>query len=288
MKLSFDFQGMDKRKAFGIARHNERIEGFYEGNISGKGRGEIEPSRIKNNIVLAPIKSFEDKSWLSDVKVAGGRQKNANEFTGWVIQAGGTNNKKRKLDTLSHRENINFLTEAHEWIEKTFGKESIMGSVIQLDETTPQLQLVTNNKFTDEKSGKIYCSEKRKFGFVGLTKQQVREKSKKLQNKFYNEVAKKYGIEAPSKELGDRGKVSLVKYKLEINEKELKRKETFLSEKEQDVKIYEAFEKNNKNQKSIDQKALKALEVYNPKLAKAAKAAKISQVRKAKKVINKK
>ncbi len=186
MKLVFDFQGMNKRKAFGVAKHNERIKGFYEGNIvGGKNDGKIDPNRIKDNIVLTPIKSFDDKKWLGDVKVAGGRQKISQEFTGWVIQAGGSNNKERKLDTLPKQENIKFLKEAHNWIVNRYGEYSIMGSVIQLDETTPQLQVIMNNKSIDRKTGKVYVSSKRKFNFVGLSKQQVRNKSKELQNKFY-------------------------------------------------------------------------------------------------------
>ncbi|MCC3160908.1 MAG: plasmid recombination protein [Mollicutes bacterium PWAP] len=200
MKLVFDFKGLTKKQAWGIARHNERVKGFYESNLISKNKiGGIDLNKISNNLVLTKIKSFKDEDWLRDKKIAGGRQKNAIEFTGWVIQAGGLNN------TLNKEDSIAFLTKADKWIKNKFVEESIMGSVIQLDEVTPQLQIVMNNLSTD--NNKNYLSAKRKFGYQGLTQKQVRIKAKEIQNDFWNDVAKEFKIEKPSKELGEKGKV---------------------------------------------------------------------------------
>ncbi len=93
-------------------------------------------------------------------------------------------------------------------------------------------------------------------------------------------MAKKYGIEPPSNELGERGKISFAKYKLEKNQEEINKKELILEDKEKNVKLFEAFESNNKDSKAIGFKMVKALEKYNPKLAKAAKNALIKKTKK--------
>ncbi|MCC3160911.1 MAG: hypothetical protein K4H23_04490 [Mollicutes bacterium PWAP] len=70
MKLVFDFKGLTKKQAWGIARHNERVKGFYESNLISKNKiGEIDLNKISNNLVLKKIKSFKDEDWLGDKKI---------------------------------------------------------------------------------------------------------------------------------------------------------------------------------------------------------------------------
>ncbi|NQZ65713.1 MAG: plasmid recombination protein [Mycoplasmatales bacterium] len=281
MKLTFDFKSASRGQALGIANHNARVKGHYESRLTKPGLiGGIRQEDIKNNIELTPIQSFDEKDWIGGRKIVGGRQSLArkNEFTTWMIQAGGINNKEKKLDTLPLKENIKFLKDAHKWLEQKFGKVNIKSSHIHLDETTPQLQVVMSN-IVEREDGKIYLGKKRTFGYQGLTELQIKMKAKALQQEFHKDVASKYGIEEQDKKLGDKGKLGQASWLLQLKEQELKEIKETLSQNEADVKLFEAFASKNKDAKAIGLKMVKALEKYNPELAKAAKAALVKKTK---------
>ena len=153
MKLVFDIRGANKDDALGIAKHNARIKGHWEGNTNkNETKGGIKPELFSKNIELKPMQSFKDENLIKGRKIIGGRQKLAVEFTTWMIQAGG----------MDEKQNILFLKEANNWLSQEFGEDNILSSHIHLDEETPQLQVVMSNiKKVNE--NEIYFSQKKNF-----------------------------------------------------------------------------------------------------------------------------
>ena len=200
MKQSIDFQGTTSTIATGIYRHNLRVENSFEHN-----------ENIDSNLTLQNV-VFEDKDigkaiqLISDTKIAGGLQAKSQTFTTFVIQAGSKNNN------LGNELAKEYFQKSTDWLKQQFGNENIIQSVAHFDETTPHLHVIVSN-LTKEKD-KTYCSSKRAFGFTGLTKQEVREKSKAFADDFFKNVSSGFGFDAPSSELGTKGKESIREWKL--------------------------------------------------------------------------
>ena len=137
MKYSIDFLGADNGKAGGVANHNLRQDGYWEGNKKQLGFG-IDPDKIDQNLVLVN-KVVDIKTIIGGQKIQGGLQKKTQTHTLFSIQVGDM------ISQLSREEYIKVYTEQVEFLKEEFGPENIRQAVIHFDETTPHLQVVMTN-----------------------------------------------------------------------------------------------------------------------------------------------
>lgn len=232
MKVSFDFKGFHEKKAIGIAKHNRRDLSHIQGNLKDFNLSVpvgIDVSKIGNNLVRTDeFKNVSDL--LQGRKVIGGLQAKTQEYTGFVISIGNAED-----GTLPKEELKKFFAKSDEWIRKKFGGKYLLQSIEHWDEALPKIKILMANVVEydgddPKKVGKVYVSSRFKFNFENTkNRMKVREISKKLELQFHAEVASEwssFGVEAPSEELGERGKVSKVAFmqeklndRMERNEK---------------------------------------------------------------------
>lgn len=238
MKLTFDIQYMNESKAFGVAAHNRRDESHIKGNQHDEQLvGGIDVSKSGNNIIR--IDEFKPiDALLENRKVIGGKQSVADEYCGFVIQIG---NKDEHMD---EKQNKEFFAKTHEWITKRFGDKYILQSIEHWDEVTPKIKILMANVTDYEgddmrKVGKVYIGAKRRFGTENAqNRRDVQEMYKDFQKTFYREVCKPfetYGLEAPSEQIGTRGKKSQAFFIQEQNN-EIKKENQRLIDLQKDLK----------------------------------------------------
>ncbi len=251
MKLTFDIQYMNESKAFGVAAHNRRDESHIKGNKSDEQLvGGIDVSKSSNNnIRIDDFRTID--ALLENRKVIGGKQKVADEYCGFVIQIG---NKDKHMDKAQNKE---FFVKTHDWMTRRFGDKYILQSIEHWDEVTPKIKIlmanVTDYEGSDvRKAGKVYIGAKRRFGTESAqNRRDVQEMYKDFQKAFYGEVCKPfeaYGLEAPSEQIGTRGKKSQAYFIQEKNN------EARLEAEQLKAKTQELVDKVNKI--LVDYKAL--------------------------------
>lgn len=101
--------------------------------------------------------------------------------------------EKRFFDSISEKEQQRFFQDSYDFICNKYGKENIISATVHLDETTPHMHVnfvpVTNENRLSAKS--LFTRDV----IDKETKKRVKGTLSLLQDEFYNQVSKKYGLE---------------------------------------------------------------------------------------------
>ena len=190
-----DFKKIKDGEAFKniLVGHNFRKRKYFPG------RGNINPSKTKNNITLTPLRFGSEEELLKYTKenLAEGKRQvkrnNAKAFS-FVVDCS-------VMEDWKEQDYVNYLIEADKWFKKKFSDLVCLGSVIHMDESKPHLH-ISFSYFSPEKGAWV---QKELY-------KQKRTDLNRIHKEFEKEVGKKFGLR---KGLNRSAKEKFLEHKVE-------------------------------------------------------------------------